>query len=371
MLIANPQRIAVIGTGIAGAACAQALSVAGHEVSLFDKSRGPGGRMATRRTDWVDARGQACSTRFDHGAVAIAARSEAFKGFVGQALHAGWLVEWAPALAANSLPLEHVGPLYLPLPGMSALCRHLLDGMPATWSFGVDQLHQGPLGWQVQANGVRHAANFDAVVLALPPAQAAPLLAPHRPDWARRASVAAMQPCWTLMGIAQAADPGTDPAAQSGLSQSDFTQSDLAQWDLAQPTAGPLACVVRNDQRPGRERVPGQAQWVLHARAGWSRRHIEQPQEWVQQQLQAALASYLGRPVNWLHSTVHRWRYAMPQAQNRTSAEGCWWDATLRLGVCGDFLGGSGIEGAWLSGRSLATALLDCASPDSAWARQA
>ncbi len=356
MLNSDPQHIAVIGAGMAGAACAQALAAAGHAVTVFDKSRGPGGRMATRRTDWVDTQGQACTARFDHGAVAIAARSEAFAGFVHQALHAGWLVEWAPVLATNSLTLEPEGPLYLPVPGMSALCRHLVDGLATTWSFEVEQLHRGPLGWQVQALGARHAANFDAVLLALPPAQAAPLLAPHRPDWSRHASVAPMQPRWTLMGIAEGGESSTEPEAP---------------WDLTRPATGPLDCIMRNDRRPGREHVPGQAHWVLHARAGWSRRHLEQPAAWVQQQLQAALVQYLARPVDWLHCAVHRWRYAAPQSQIQGSADCCWWDDAQHLGVCGDFLGGRGIEGAWLSGRSLSTALLEGASQDSAWARQA
>lgn len=42
-------RIAVIGAGVSGALCAQALAQAGAQVELFDKARGPGGRMATRR----------------------------------------------------------------------------------------------------------------------------------------------------------------------------------------------------------------------------------------------------------------------------------------------------------------------------------
>ncbi|HCZ16243.1 MAG TPA: NAD/FAD-dependent oxidoreductase, partial [Candidatus Accumulibacter sp.] len=39
------------GAGIAGLSCATALQQAGLEVSLFDKSRGAGGRMSTRRGD--------------------------------------------------------------------------------------------------------------------------------------------------------------------------------------------------------------------------------------------------------------------------------------------------------------------------------
>ena len=339
MSINKNQKIAVVGAGIAGASCACNLTLAGHSVHVFDKARGPGGRLATCHVEWVDRHGQDCATRLDHGAVGITARSAAFRTFVDQALHAGWLARWAPVLAADSLPTEGGDRLHVPVPDMPALCRRLLGETQATWSFAVDSLHKSPLGWQVEAGGERHHAQFDAVVLALPPAQAAPLLGPHRRDWSRHASIVPMQPCWTLMGIADAPQPALG-------------------WDLARPPAGLLAWVLRNDARPGRERVPGQAHWVVHARAGWSRRHLEQPAAWVRQQLQEALAERLGRPVDWHHCVVHRWRYALPPAPRVASAQSCWWDAVQGLGVCGDFLGGSGAEGAWLSARSLSAALL-------------
>ena len=163
------------------------------------------------------------------------------------------------------------------------------------------------------------------------------MLNPHRLDWARHAATALMQPCWTLMGIAD--NPGPD----SG-------------WDLARPPSGPLAWVLRNDARPARASVPGQAHWVAHARTGWSRRHLEQPAAWVQQQMQAALAECVGRPVDWYHCTVHRWRYALPPAHGTAPGASAWWDAAQGLGVCGDFLGRSGVEGvegAWRSAQSL------------------
>jgi hypothetical protein len=331
--------VAVVGAGIAGATVARALALAGHSVHVFDKARAPGGRLATRRVEWVDRQGHAATTRLDHGALGFTACNPAFQAFVDLAQRAGWLAEWKPRLAPGSLPLAGGAMLYVPAPDMPALCRHLLDGVPISLSFAVDGLHLGPLGWQVRAGGVCHASTFDAVVLALPPAQAAPLLNPHRRDWARHASTALMQPCWTLMGIAD------DPEPESA-------------WDLARPPSGPLAWVLRTDARPGRAAVPGQAHWVAHARAGWSRRHLEQPAAWVQQQLQAALAECLGRPVDWHHCTVHRWRYALPQAHGIAPAPSFWWDAAQGLGVCGDFLGGCGVEGAWLSAQALSAALL-------------
>jgi predicted NAD/FAD-dependent oxidoreductase len=337
-------RVAVIGAGLAGASCAQSLALAGHSVQVFDKSRGAGGRLASRLLDWTDRSGQDHTTRFDHGALGITARSTAFAAFVAQAVDAGWVSGWTPTLASGSLPLEDGEPLFVPVPDMPTLCRRLLTGVECTWSFPVDRLHRGPLGWRVQAGDTTHPALFDAVLLALPPAQAAPLLGAHQPGWARLASVVPMQPCWTLMGIA-------DEPAEAGAAGG---------WDLARPPGGALAWVLRSDMRPGRARVAGQAHWVVHARTGFSRQHLEQPAAWVQQQLQDALAEWLGRPVDWMHSVAHRWRYALPQPHPRAAAPAAafWWDASQGLGVCGDVLGGMGIEGAWLSGHALSAALL-------------
>ncbi len=337
------QQVAVIGGGIAGSTCVRALTLAGHSVHLFDKSRGPGGRLATRRVEWVDRLGQSFTTPLDHGAVGITARTAPFQAFVDETLRAGGLAQWAPVLAAGSLPAEDGERFYVPLPDMPSLCRRQLVGAAATWSFVVDGLHKGALGWQLQAGSQRHPKPFDAVVLALPPAQAAALLCLHRRDWARHAALAPMQPCWTLMGIADTSKDALEQALG---------------WDLARPPTGPLDWVLRSDSRPGRARVSGQAHWVVHARSGWSRRHLEQPAAWVQQQMQAALVDTLGRPVDWQHCAVHRWRYALPQAPKIAAAESFWWDAAQGLGVCGDFLGGSGVEGAWLSAQSLSTAML-------------
>jgi phytoene dehydrogenase-like protein len=116
MRSSSPQKIAVIGAGIAGSACAHALMLAGHEVDVLDKSRGPGGRLATRRVEWVDRQGQACTTRLDHGAVGLTARSDALRSFLEAALDAGWLAEWAPRQAAGSLPSEDGDRLNRPLP---------------------------------------------------------------------------------------------------------------------------------------------------------------------------------------------------------------------------------------------------------------
>lgn len=350
MLTHKPASIAVIGAGLAGAVCAWALQQSGHRVQVFDKARGPGGRLATRRLEWTREDGTIGRARLDHGALAFTAGTEAFEAFLRQMEGLGLVTPWAPALAPDSLPLEAQGPLRVVTPDMPALCRHLVADIDTQWSVQVDRLTREDRGWQLHAGDQRVGEAVDAVVLALPPAQAAPLLNGLRDDWARYASLIPMQPCWTLMGVARMDAQDADREAQ---------------WSLARPETGPLAWVMRNDHRPGRTVDPGHAHWVVHARAGWSRLNLEQDADWVKHQLSTALEVVLGHRVRWQHAVVHRWRYALPPlsrtpAHPQPPAPHHWWDERLGLGVCGDLFTGhgrEGVEGAFLSAQALVEAM--------------
>ncbi|MBC8055480.1 MAG: FAD-dependent oxidoreductase, partial [Rhizobiales bacterium] len=59
--------VAIVGAGMSGAACAAGLRLAGVQVTVFDKSRNVGGRMASRRASWTDAAGIEHPVTFDHG----------------------------------------------------------------------------------------------------------------------------------------------------------------------------------------------------------------------------------------------------------------------------------------------------------------
>ena len=87
--------IAVIGAGLAGLSCAQALLQAGHTVHVFDKSRGPSGRMSTRRAE--DAAGP---WQCDHGAQYFTARDPQFRAEVARWQQAGVAALWGARLAS-------------------------------------------------------------------------------------------------------------------------------------------------------------------------------------------------------------------------------------------------------------------------------
>lgn len=349
LLSTSPVRVAIVGAGIAGAACAASLRDAGLAVTLFDKSRGVGGRMSTRR---VQAEG--AEFQFDHGAQHIQARHPRFKAALRRAAQAGVLLPWQPRVhAAWPAPLRRES--WVPAGQMPGLARHLISDATLHLEWPVTRLERTHAGWMVVGAEGRREGPFEHLVLALPPAQAAPLVAGHHDAWAEQLGAWPMLPCWTLMAATQAVD---------------------WPWDACEPDAGssPLAWLARNDRKPGRQAPAGQALWVAQASAAWSTQHLDASPAAVQTALSQALAALLpaGVKPQWAYRAVHRWRYAAPAAQAAgagTSADPCWWDAGLGLAVCGDFLGGpsaGGVESAWRSGDEAADTLLAALDLDAA-----
>jgi renalase len=368
----TPSHVAVIGAGVAGAACAAALARAGHRVTVFDKARGPGGRMSTRRGQHLDAHPMA----FDHGAQYFTARDAGFHAVVKQGVQAGWVAPWAFAEAGVTPgDGQSVEPRYVAVPGMPELARRIIDTASAdaahpiqtAWPWHVAALQRNEQGWrlkrlegQAKEGQTRQEAEpefwpsaFEHLVLAMPPEQAAALLAPHRADWSAQAASAPMWPCWTLMALTEPVDWPFDAMRPAS----------------AQPEH-PLGWLARNDRKPGRPVHPHLQAWVAQATPEWSAQHLELTPEQVTPLLHQALFGALGlseaqHPAV-AHSAVQRWRYAQPaRGAVGTASQAPWWDAALSLGVCGDFLGGGRVEAAWLSGHQLAQAMLLCTNPES------
>ena len=322
--------IAVIGAGLAGLSCAQALLRAGHAVHVFDKARGPSGRMSTRRADDVDGPWQC-----DHGAQYFTARDPAFRAEVARWQQAGVAALWNARLASfdgrawttPATPLER----FVGTPRMTSpaawLVQHLGELARTQWQTTVQGLNRAEGGWAItSAEHGLHSQRYGAVLLAVPAPQAVPLLSAVAPAGAAVAASVRMRGSWALMLR--------------------YASSVAMPWEGAFINTGPLRWVARDSSKPGRT---GQETWLLHASAEWSEAHIEDSAESVTAALLAAFA-HLGGPAP-LAATAHRWRYADTEVP---LTQGGWWNAALRLGLCGDWLNGGKVEGAWLSGQALA-----------------
>lgn len=366
------QKVAVVGAGMAGLVAARRLRDAGCDVRLFEKSRGPGGRCATRRSDFGS---------FHHGVSSFSAWSPAFRA----ALH-GWQARGWVA------PAHDDAARWVGQPTMTALPRQLAAASVGGMDHGLDvqaghtvqALHAAPDGgWQLATaeHGVLDT-RFDTVLLALPAEQARPLCVASA-GLHQALQAVHSQPCWTVMLAWAAPGPGPVPTITPGSAAAEVLAEalDMGLLPAAIASAAGAAgqagaadgAAMTAAAGPASGEAPTPApftRWVLHAQPAWSHAHVELPAaEALPLLLQAlALAVAALAPGHTLptpaHMLAHRWRYAQV-AQPLLAA--CGWDATLRLGCAGDAWSGApaalgavpeGLERAWLSGTALAEAAL-------------
>ncbi|WP_019591704.1 NAD(P)/FAD-dependent oxidoreductase [Thioalkalivibrio sp. ALE20] len=307
-------RIAIIGAGISGLAAARQLHDAGHDCLVLEKSRGLGGRMATRHTDGLS---------FDHGAQYFTARGTDFRHQVLAWQNQGAVAAWG-------------ADRYVGRPDMTAPAGALAAPLEVRRNSRVERLRRCDGAWHLQVESTPENAGlegpFDAVLLALPAPQAAELSATAATGFAALAGVR-YAPCIALM------------AAVEGSTDLDETSCELS--------GQPLSWVARNGTKPGRNAESETL--VAHAGPDWSREHIQQDPDQLAHPLLTALRPLLGS-ARLLHHQVHRWLYArVEQAAGRP----CLWDAGQRLGACGDWALGPRVEAAFDSGRALADAVLE------------
>jgi renalase len=318
-------RIAVIGAGIAGLACARELARAEAKVTLFERSRGLGGRLGTRRQGHL---------AFDHGAQYVTARSRSFARYAEVAERAGVLGRWSPRILEDGrrweAPIEdwHVGQ-----PGMNALVRPLSRNVQLQAGVGVHEIIQSQRGWELQADSGRQDCIFDAIAVAVPAPQALTLLGPHGRTF-RHLHEVRMAPCWAGMF---AFDEPVDVGAE------------VRRW-----TQGPLTWAACDSSKP--HRPAGLHCWVVHAAIDWSRQHLEADAMEVAQLLLREFATVTGcRLPAPVHAQAHRWRHAFVE---QPLGLPCLVDEEIAAGACGDWCIAPRVEAAFESGRALAHSLL-------------
>lgn len=323
-------RVAVIGAGIAGLACARTLRRHGIEVTVFDKARGAGGRLASRR---------GAGFSVDLGCRAFVVADARFERSV-----AAWRERGL---------VESVGGAHRGVPHMSALTRALSTGLDLRKGCRVRTLDKrGARHLLVDEAGEAHGP-FDRVVVTVPTAQALPLLA-HSPSLTSRlAAVEYVSACTVALAVG------------------DGSRAVVAARCAAPAVGGYIDQVDFDDSGPG-----GPALLVVRASGALAAEALEASDEAVVQTLLAQLGlvdidvarGFEGLPF------VHRWRYARvkePLASDHLVDEklGLFYASDACAGeVAADR--GSGVTRAWLSGVAAAGRLLAMLAGRAALVRQ-
>lgn len=322
--------IAIIGAGIAGAACAAALAEQGEQVVVFEKGRRAGGRMSSKRTE---------HGYLDLGAQYFTARDPAFQAQCQQWLSSGIVTHWYGRLAQATADGLQVSPdetlRYIGMPSMQAPVTRLLGNVDVSLGRQIDNiLFDGQL-WQLQSNGVS-AGRFNKLILAIPQQQAAALLntaLPSNQALSKVFELPALLPCWAVnIQVDQPLWPF------DGIF---FKQDSQLSW------------AARQGSKPGRCNA---GHWLLHFTAAFSQQQLEADGDTIAQHAMQALQRLTDKTVAGQVSHYHRWRFA--QQNPDYPVQGAVHLPELALGLAGDWLNGGRVENAWLSGRQLAQSIL-------------
>lgn len=323
-------RTAIVGAGIAGLTLARDLRDAGHQVTIFDKARGPGGRMAARRVE---------ASTIDHGAQFFTATDPGFRQAVDQWSVHGVVAVWAPRYARiaadGSISLERdARTRFVGTPRMSAITRDLSRGLDLHCEHRIAAITGGIGDWHLHDDNHDGFGPYDQVLLALPAPQAQELLDPHG-FGLEVLGATRVAPCW------------------AGLFS--FDQALAVDWDAADCDHGPLAWLARNNSKPARGR---KETWIVHANPEWSQANLGREPADVIDDLRTAFADLVGNLPEPTYAKAHRWRFAkVIQAAPKPSL----YDCSLGLGACGDWGLVGKVEGAWLSAKHLAEQIAACA----------
>jgi hypothetical protein len=330
----------VVGAGIAGLACAEQLAAGGGSVVVLEKSRGLGGRCATRRVDEALVDHGLC---FYHGDdVELRARLEEAGGDEG-------LPGWPRRIRGAGVPCQPrafraAGWRLAQRGGVTAFPKHLARGLDVRLQTHVTAVEPRADSWCVVDASGRERTYRD-LVLALPAPQARALIDPWRE---RGREVRALHRLLSEIGLVPA-------LAVLALYPSG---SPTPAWEMWYPEDSAILQLISHDS--SKRGNPSRTALVLQALPGWSRHHAwEPPERWSAAMIEEA-ARLAGR---WAAApeTVqsHRWQFArIASGGDLAGPMLIEFEGGQRLGVAGEgFSPGGGVQAAWRSGRELARRL--------------
>ncbi len=305
--------IAIIGAGAAGCIAAHNLGKLGYATQVFDKSRGIGGRMATRRSN---------AGEFDHGAPCFTPETAEFS----QALSRAPVKLWHEGGAHKDV--HNKGQCFVATPRQNQLAKFWLDTTPAQLNCKIDHLQQTSEGWRLVSDQKKMSGPFNGVVLAIPAPQARDLLSNSELQIPDALAPVSMDPVWALMF-----------SLETPLSEAIYSYPDPS-----------LSWLGANFTKPDRPRPTDSYVYVAHASRQWSRTNLEADAADVAEAMLQILAGCIVDFSTPRFASAHRWRFALTQTPLGHS------HLVLdnHLILAGDWCLGADVEDAFRSGTAAA-----------------
>lgn len=334
--------IGIIGAGIAGLTAGRLLAKAGHEVTIFEKSRGYGGRMATRYA------GKNNGSKVDHGISHFKVSSPEFRTFTEELLEKKILKLWGNQLyfyngeeLSKTNPFSSNEQFYVSVDGMNSIGKYLsrwVDVKTETRASGLTHIGENrrkKRSWMINLSA-SNTFEADAVIIATPAPQAYGLINTTIDEIStlkiiREIDEVHYQPSYSLMlGYG-----GIDVPEWDGIvcknSSIDFISNESSKRENAQENT-----------------------IVVHSTSGFANKHRNSDEDLIKRELLGELSEIAG---GWAASPewhqIHFWKYSKPVKSLNSSFMEVEAEESP-LAVIGDYFEGNDIDAAYKSGYKLA-----------------
>jgi len=320
-------KIAIIGAGLAGLTAAKMLRDFA-DITVFEKSRGAGGRMCTR---------YAKAFNFDHGAQFFTAKTPQFKEFIKPLIKDGVIASWN----ARFIELENSEILnrwqwgedylhYVGTPTMSEIGRYLAKDLNLHLNTEVT-INKNGEHWNIKDSKGNDLGNFDWVISTAPAFQSSRLLPDYfqyHPSLKKRKMLA----CYSLM--------------------LGFDEDLDLDWDAALVSETDVSWISVNSSKPGRK---DNYSLLVHSTNTWAENHFNDENHKVITHLSNETSNIINRDIsNAVHIDLHRWRYANIAKLEKSEPL---IDAKNKMAACGDWCIKGRVEAAFRSGFDLANGM--------------
>lgn len=319
--------VAIIGAGMCGATLSKILNNYAN-ITVFEKSRGVGGRLATRRAEpYV----------FDHGAQYFTAKTFEFQSFIRPLLKERVIKVWEPIVAeisGNKILRKYSWPEdtphYVGVSSMNAVAKHFLKDSAVLLNNNIDQVVKKNNQWELYSSGAC-LGSYDWVISTAPAEQSRCLLGNHiEPGFA----FPNMQACYSMM-------LGYDKKPKVGFDVATIANKDIS-W------------ISKNHTKPHR---PDNFSLLVNSTNTWADKNLEIEPETAINHLYSELSEIIDTKTTMPeHKAIHRWKYA-----NIVRQDGPKYYLTKNenLAMCGDWFIKGTVESAFLSAYHLGHMILE------------
>ncbi|MFT5218850.1 MAG: renalase [Planctomycetota bacterium] len=320
----NSCSVAIIGAGLAGLTCGTALNGLVDQVKIFEKDVYPGGRVNRFRAGEYE---------FNHGAQYFTVNNPLFWNIVSSWQTEGivrpwdgWIVELQQGQVINS---DMSTQRFIGVPRMQIVAENLARHCSLVTSANIAELEQQrDGGWRLFNERGAYMGAFDVVIVATAAHQVAALCR-SVPAISRKAEKVDMTVCWSGMFAFE-------------------KELDLP-YEAAHVIDSPLSWISRHQLT---NKAIDADCWVLHATPEWSQQYAASFRGRVMHALLDAFWQSTDiAPQKPISSSVHCWKHALPI--NPIGEDSLFIDSEA-IGACGDWCTAPRIEGAVLSGFSMA-----------------